>query len=589
MAKQKVVRRLAAILAADVVGYSRLMGENEAETLTALKAHQAQFIDPTIAEHRGRIVKLMGDGVLVEFASVVASVECAMAIQDGMTKRNAEVPERRRMEFRIGVNLGDVIIDGDDIHGDGVNVAARLEGLAAPGGICISGDVFRQVEGKLDFGFEDMGEQRVKNIGKPVRVYAIRLKGEARPAIDVSAPVPGFGGRPAIAVLPFDNLSGDPDQEYFADGIVEDIITRLSMWRWIPVIARNSTFSYKGRAVKVQQVAKELGARYVLEGRVRKGGDRIRIAAQLIDAETGHHVWAERYDRELDDIFDLQDEITDTIVTALEAIVGKAETQRAHAKRPENLDAWDTALRATWHLGRSTRDDLEEAIRLFRTSVELDPNLSFAWSWLAFTYYLQMLQGWSPDPAKSVGEFVQAGQMAISLDDRDPQANAAAGYGKVMAGKPDAALVFLERAIELNPSLVTGYISLGAALILSGRPEEGAERLETAIRLSPNDFLLHAWLGTLSRSYYQAKEYEKALESARKSLQRSENYPMGYHALCSALAMLGRLDEAKAALDRFLELSPGYSLQSARATFPFRDERDFQHYFEGLRRAGWTG
>jgi adenylate cyclase len=589
VASERVERRLAAIFAADMVGYSRLMEVDEEGVIARQKKHHKELIDPKIAEHHGRIVKLMGDGVLVEFASVVDAVRCAVELQQAMVAREADVPEERRIRYRVGVNLGDIVIDGDDILGDGVNVAARLEGLAEPGGICFSGDVYRQVEGKLDFAFEDKGEQTVKNIKKPVHVYAIRPQGEATPAIDVSAPVPGFGGRPAIAVLPFDNLSGDPNQEYFADGIVEDIITRLSMWRWIPVIARNSTFSYKGRAVKVQQVAKELGTRYILEGSVRKSGDRIRIAAQLIDAETGHHVWAERYDRELDDIFDLQDEITDTIVTELEAVVGKAETRRAHAKRPENLDAWDTALRAIWHFGRATRDDQEEALRLFRASLALEPNLSIAWGNMAFTYYFQMLQGWSSDPAKSVGQFVQAGQMAISLDDRDPMANAAAGYGKVLAGKPDAALVFLERAIELNPSFVIGYISLGAALILSGRPEEGAERLETAVRLSPNDFLLHAWLGTLSRAYYQAKEYEKALESARKSLQISENYPMGHHALCSALAMLGQLDEAKAALARFLELSPGYTLQSSRATFPFRDEGDFQHYFEGLRRAGWSG
>ncbi len=365
MAEPRAERRLAAILAADVAGYSRLMGADEEGTLAALKAHRRELVDPTIAEHRGRIVKTTGDGLLAEFASVVDAVRCAVAIQEGMAERDAAVPEDRRIAFRIGVNLGDIIIDEDDIYGDGVNVAARLEGLAEPGGICIGRAARDQVRDRLDLDLEDIGEQAVKNIARPVRVFRVKL-----PAPEAEAPAAlALPDKPSIAVLAFANMSGDPEQEYFADGIAEDIITALSRFRWFFVIARNSSFTYKGQAVDVKQVARELGVQYVLEGSVRKAGNRVRITAQLIDALTGRHVWAERYDRDLTDIFAVQDEITETIAGAVAPSFVSAEARRAERKRPEDLDAWDLALKGNWHLAQSGRENVAAAVSLFEAAI----------------------------------------------------------------------------------------------------------------------------------------------------------------------------------------------------------------------------
>ena len=357
MAEQRVQRRLAAILAADVVGYSRLVELDEAGTIARLKSLQTELIQPMVVEDGGRVVKVMGDGVLVEFGSAVDAVRNALAIQTEMGRRNADLAEADRIEFRVGVNVGDVIIDGDDIQGDGVNIAARLEALAEPGGICISGTAYDQIAGKIEAAFDDLGPQTVKNITRPIRVLRVRPKSQSDPVTDVSAPVPGFQGRPAIAVLALQNLSGDPEQEYFADSIAEDILTRLAMWRWMPVIARNSSFAYKGRSLDVRRIGRELGARYVLEGSVRKAGGRVRITGQLIDAESGHHVWADRYDRELKDIFAVQDEITDAIIAALEPAVGEAEMQRIRLKPPASLDAWELHQRGMWHFTRTTKQD----------------------------------------------------------------------------------------------------------------------------------------------------------------------------------------------------------------------------------------
>ena len=353
MAEERVERKLAAILAADVAEYSRLMGEDEVGTRARFNAHLDELIEPAIASGRGRIVKTTGDGLLVEFASVADAVQCAVEIQKGMAERNVDEPNDRRMEFRIGVNLGDVIIEGDDIHGDGVNVAARLEGVAEPGGICISGAVHESVRNKLDVVFVDLGEQSVKNIADPVRVFRASLDGVRRKS-DASAEADAIFRRPAVAVLPLKNLSGDPDQEYFTDGLTEDIITALSLWRSFPVIARNSTFSYKGQSPDIRKVGEELGARFVIEGSVRKAGNRIRVTVQLIDAETGHHVWAERFDRELDDIFALQDEITQRVAATVEPELGRFEQKRLAAKHPTSLDAWDYCQRGMYLLYKFT-------------------------------------------------------------------------------------------------------------------------------------------------------------------------------------------------------------------------------------------
>src|SRR5947209_8595258 len=366
--EHRAERRLTAILAADVAGYSRLMGQDEAGTLSRLRAHRRELIDPKIAEHKGRIVKTTGDGLLVEFPSVVEAVACAVAVQRGMAERNVSSPQDQRIVFRVGINLGDIIVDGEDIHGDGVNVAARLEALAEPGGVCVSGTVRDHIGDRLDITFDDMGEQSLKNIARPVRVYAVRLANVARtPTVSLSESqtVLALPDKPSIAVLPFQNMSGDPEQEYFADGMVEEIITALSRVRWFFVIARNSTFTYKGHAVDVKQVGRELGVRYVLEGSVRKSGNRLRITAQLVEAETGNHLWAERYDRDVSDIFAVQDEITERVVAAIEPELYTAEQVRSQSKPPDSLDAWECVIRALSCIGQGTQDENTEAEALF--------------------------------------------------------------------------------------------------------------------------------------------------------------------------------------------------------------------------------
>ncbi|MCZ6771063.1 MAG: adenylate/guanylate cyclase domain-containing protein, partial [Proteobacteria bacterium] len=429
MPADPVQRRLAAILAADVAGYSRLMGEDEEGTLATLTAHLKELIEPCIAEHRGRVVKTTGDGLLAEFASVVDAVKCAVAFQEGMAERNTDTPEDRRIVFRIGVNLGDVIVQDGDVYGDGVNVAARLEGLAEPGSVVISGTVHEHVRAKLDFDFDDLGFQDVKNIAEPVHAYSI---GMAKAVTSIEDPEPSTSlplpDKPSIAVLPFDNLSGDPEQEYFADGISEDIITTLSRSHWFFVIARNSSFSFKGTSFDVRQVAQELGVRYVLEGSVRKVGNRVRITAQLIDATTGNHVWANRYDRELDDIFAIQDEITEAIAGEVGPSFVAAEAKRAARKAPENLDAWDFAMRGNWHLWRSSREDFAEAKLLFRKAIALDPDSSNAQAGLALACQLEAGAGWADDLAESREEGFRAAQRAVALDDQNAWAHVALAW-----------------------------------------------------------------------------------------------------------------------------------------------------------------
>jgi len=415
-------RRLAAILSADVVGYSRLMEADEASTLAKLNSHREELVHRAIAEHHGRIVKLMGDGELVEFGSVVDAVECAVEIQQGMNKRNAKVPENQRMEFRIGINVGDVIVEGEDIYGDGVNVASRLEGLADPGGICVARNVFNQVKNKVDVGFEDMGEHRVKNITEPVRAYRVQL---ARPS--AIGPPLALPDKPSIAVLPFDNMSGDPEQEYLCDGIAEDIITALSRLHWFLVIARNSTFVYKGRSVDVKQIGRELGVRYVLEGSVRKAGNRVRITAQLVDAMSGAHHWAQTFDRELADIFELQDDITQSVASAIEPKLVAAEGARSQSRSPQDLSAWDLVTRAMTHYGRMTTSESEIAIRMLRSAVQRYPNYGPAHSLLAFALMVSDHVGWAPE-SDEYGYAAELARRAAQLDNEDPWAHLALGY-----------------------------------------------------------------------------------------------------------------------------------------------------------------
>jgi len=472
MAEERVQRRLAAILAADVVGYSRLVRADEEATLAALKGIRKDIIDPKIANHHGRIVKLMGDGMLAEFGSAVDAVRNAVEVQRAVAEHQSDLPDDRRIQFRVGINLGDVVIDGDDIQGDGVNVAARLEALADPGGVCISGAVHEQVRDRIDVPFEDLGEQEVKNIDRPVRVW--------RWTSDTSATSSGpaatdkllrLPDKPSIAVLPFEDLSADKDQEYFADGIAEDIITALSRNRGVFVIARNSSFTYKGAAVDVKRVGQELGVRYVLEGSVRKAGSRVRITAQLIDAATGNHVWAERYDRELEDIFAVQDEITQNIVATIGPELASAEMQRARRKDPSSLDAWDCTIRAMWHFARATHGDMEEARRFALRAIEMDPGTAPAFGILAFTHLRGVVNGWSKTPSQSIQEAYEAARKAVALDGRDANAHWALGTANLFRRRFEDAFSSYETAIDLDPNNAAAHGGLGSALAYAGRTE----------------------------------------------------------------------------------------------------------------------
>ena len=580
-------RKLAAILAADVVGYTRLMGEDEAGTLMALKAHREEFIEPKIADHKGRVVKLMGDGALVEFASVINALACAAELQSGMAERNAEVPDGQRIIFRIGINLGDVIVEGDDLYGDGVNLATRLEGLAEPGGICISAKVYDEVKNKLALGYEDLGEREVKNVAEPIHVYLIvpeRSAAEPKAGAGEDLALPD---KPSIAVLPFDNISGDPEQEYLVDGITEDLITALSKIRWFFVIARNSTYTYKGQAVEVKQVAKDLGVRYVLEGSVRKAGNRVRVTAQLVDATTGHHVWAERYDRELEDIFDLQDEMTQTIVGAVEPELSAVERERALSKPPENLDAWESYQRGLWHMWRYEQDGNLQAEDLLKRATDLDPGFAPAYAYGSYVQYSRVIMGWSEDAEQCLDAGMTLAQQALALDDKDPVAYFAAGRIQMMQGQHDDSIASLETAIELNPSFAQAYHGLGMALTLAGRLGEAKEACIMSERLSPRDpinwasTIVHALACTLSR------DFEEAAHWARKTIQNPRSKGYWPHAgLAAALAHLDQMEEARAAVAEALEAKPDLSIAYLIETLPTKEPGGLDPYLDGLRKAG---
>jgi adenylate cyclase len=582
-------RRLAAILAADVVGYSRLMERDEEGTLAALKALRSELIDPTIAEHKGRIVKLMGDGVLMEFASVVDAVRCAVAIQRAMHSRGVDVSADRSIVFRIGINLGDVIVEGDDLYGDGVNIAARLEALAEPGGIYVSEVVHQSIGSKLDLDFEDLGEHQVKNIARAVHVYRVRFVNEtaepARPEAGAEARL-AIPHKPSIAVLPFTNMSGDPDQEFFSDGITEDIITALSKIRWFFVIARNTTFTYKGQAIDVKRVANELGVRYVLEGSVRKAGNRVRITAQLIDAGTGNHVWAERYDRDLSDIFALQDEMTQTIVGAIEPELSSVERERARRKPPGNLDAWSCYQRGLWHLYRFTKTDNDEAEQMFQRAAELDPDFSGAFMGLAIVRYWNVLFGHAESAEETLADAFTAARTAISLDDKDAMAHWALGRVYTQMGESEAAVAELETTLAINPSFAHAYYSLGWALLLAGRVEEALLHIDQALRLNPHDPSLWTFLtGRAMALQFLGRSVEAADDARRAARHPSANF-LAPAALASTLGHLGEIDEARVALEQAYGLRPDFSVSLMDRLFNFRNETVRGCFLNGLRKAG---
>jgi adenylate cyclase len=588
-----VERKLAAILSADVVGYSRLMAEDEAATIRTLTDYR-EAIAMLVRQHRGRVVDSPGDNVLAEFPSALEAVRGAVEIQRVIQARNADLPAKRRMEFRIGVHLGDVTVEGDRIYGDGVNIAARLEGLAEPAGVCISGTVYEQVEKKLNVELEDLGEQPLKNIARPVHVYGVSLllpepggasTEKVLPGTD-ELTVPGFSGRPAIAVLPFDNLSGDPEQEYFADGIAEDLITRLSSWRWFPVIARNSSFVYKGKSVDVKQVSRELGVRYVVEGSVRKAGDRVRIAAQLIDATSGHHVWAERYDRKLEDIFSLQDEITEAIVEAIEPRIREYEPERAIRQDPRNLDAWDLAQRASWYFYRLSKEDNEQARRLYERAAGLDPHSVWAVCGLAAVHYFDLTYQWTDSPDRSVAELVRAAQRSVALDDNDPLAQLVLGLAYSVTGEREEMFAAFELAIQLNPSSPTAYAYLGNFLALAGSSDDAIEKLSKGMRLSPRDPLMFVFLSGMAYAHFAAGRYEDAVDWAQRSFQRRRDWLDAHVVLAASYAHLGRLDEARKASEEILRLQPEFSVAASKRTLSAADEDFTQRCMDGLRKAG---
>ena len=589
MPVEPVERRLAAILSADVVGYSRLMAEDEAATIRTLTEYREQLAR-LVRQHRGRVVDQTGDNALAEFPSALDAVSAAIEIQQVLSGRNADLSPKHRMRLRIGVHLGDVVVDGERIYGDGINIAARLEGLADAGGICISDMIYKQVRSKLDCGYEDLGEREVKNIPGQVRVYRISVKtdesavSQAPPGSDEPTAA-GSGAQPAIAVLPFDNMSGDPDQEYFADGLAEDLITRLSSFRLFSVIARNSSFVYKGRAVDVKRVGRELAARYVIEGSVRKIGDRVRISVQLIDTATSHHVWAHTYDRELRDIFAVQDEIVRAVAGSIFPEVIQSERRRAAHKEPQNLDAWECGMRGWWHVFRPTRDDNTKARSLFEKALELDPRLSTAFSGLSRTHHNDILFQWTDSPARSTSEAVRAAEACIGINDRDHSGYLALGLAYSLTEGKKAISAF-RLALELNPNSSAAHFYIGLSHALGCRPDASIAALETAMQLSPQDPQMWSYLWSMALAHFSAERFEETVDWARRSIQRKADWPLTFTTLAAGHAHLGQVDKARAAVQELLQLSPGFSLSSAMPFLSTADPAFVDRYLDGLRKAG---
>ncbi len=580
---EKTTRRLSGILSADAVEYSRLMARDEDQTIRSLKAAR-NLLGGLTLQHGGRVVDAVGDNLLVDFGSVVDAVACAVAFQNELAKRNEDIEQTRQMRFRIGINLGDVVVDGDEIYGDGVNIASRIQALTEPGGVSVSGGAYEQVAGKLGLRFEDLGECQVKNIPRPVRVYNIEFSDEHETAVRHT--VPGFAGRPAIAVLPFDNISEDPNQAYLADGLTEDLITRLSAWRRLPVIARNSTFVYRG-AVNVQQVSRELGVRYVVEGSVQKTAERVRVSAQLIDATSGHHVVAARYDQELRDLFELQDEVTERIVEAIEPEIRQYEPERAARQDPSSLEAWDCVQRAVWHLMRYTRADNQRADSWLGRASQLAPFFAPAQYFSALNALHAVFYGWTDSPAKKLDAALVNAERAAALDGNDSAGHSILGVVCLFFGQVDRSLEEHRRAIELDPSFALAYWGLGQSLVSAGRrPHDAIAMIEKAIRLSPADALTNEFLADIALAQFQATRYEDALASARRSLQLSRG-ASAYRAwplLVSSYSQLGRAKEASAALAEAEHISLA-TIETLLGRIT-GDAELKERLLEGLRKAG---
>jgi adenylate cyclase len=584
MAEKHLQRRLAAILSADVVGYSRLMGVDEAGTLSRLNALRRELIDPAIGAHSGRIVKLMGDGALVEFASAVDAVTCAIEIQRRLREQDAGGSGANPIQFRIGINVGDIIIEGEDILGDGVNIAARIEGIAEPGGILISEDAWRQVQGKVAANFVDAGEQNLKNIARPVRVYRIDLALKAAIA-SAPEPMPTQSDKPSIAVLAFNNMSGDPEQEYFSDGISEDIITDLSKLSELHVIARNSSFTYKGKPVDVKQVGRELGVHYVLEGSVRKAGNRVRVTGQLIDAASGAHVWADRFDRDLTDIFVVQDELTQEIISALKIKLTAAEKALIVGSGTKNVDAHDFFLRGREMLFGPKRDRemFFEATACFRRAIELDPDYAGAYAGLGMAYILDYQHHWSDRREISFDKAERMVNEAIAKDDNDAFGHYVAGVVYMWRRNYERWAQETDKALSLNPNFALAVNARGIVHIYTGEPAKAIPYIERAIRLDPTQQIYRHFLGT---AYFVAGNYETAAVVFKDRIAMTPNTDLSRAFLASTLGHLGRSEEARQIWRELQEVNPRYSYVDHIGRLPFRNSADADKFTAGLRKAG---
>lgn len=607
------------------------MGDDEMGTIETLIAYRA-LMSNCIGQYHGRVVDSPGDNLLAEFPSVVDAIECAVEIQKKLEAQNKELPETRRMTFRIGVNLGDVVQEGDRIFGDGVNITARMEGLAEAGGICISGTAYDQVKNKLNFGYEFLGKQHVKNISDPVRAYRVlthakdagtlkykvkkddpkhkrrvhlvmigiliafivsmgvwrhrmEKKGEKPPIIRLlekhrALKLPD---KPSIAVLPFTNMSGDKEQDYFSDGITEDLITDLSQISGLFVISRNSVFTYKGKTVKVEDVARDLGVRYVMEGSVRRANDKVRITAQLIDAKTGYHVWADRYDRDIKDIFALQDEVAGKIVEALAVKLVGDERSRLAKKGTDNLGAYDLVLRGSSHLRRYTREGNEFAQKIFTQAAQLDPDYTAAYAGMVWTRLMAWIYGWSDDP-KLLDDALDLGKKAVNLDESSPQGHVILGNVYLWKKRHDEAIAEFEKAVSLNPNDADALSSLGGALVFSGLPEKALGYLEKAIRLNPN--YPEYYIFNLGQAFFQLKMYEEAVTALRKTIIKNPNFMPAHYVLAACYGHLGKQEFARSKAEEVRQIIPGFSIKGCYEILPFKDEDDFKHFAEGLRKAG---
>jgi TolB-like protein/tetratricopeptide (TPR) repeat protein len=583
LAREHLLRRLVAVFAADAAGYSRLTGADEEGTHVRLREHLQGLFVPNIAAHRGTIVKNTGDGLLAEFDSVVDAVRCALDVQRGMADRNGAVPSNQRIEFRIGINVGDIIKDAGDIFGDVVNVAVRLEAIAEPGGICLSDDAHRHVRDKLDIACDDGGEQRLKNIERPVRVFRVRDHGIAvsqRPALELP-------DRPSIAILPFQNLSTDPEQEYFADGIVEDITMALSRFRWLFVIARNSSFTYKGRAVDVKQVGRELGVRYVMEGSVRKADARVRISSQLVDADTGAHLWANHFDGTLEDMFDLQDQVTLSVVGAIAPKLQRAEIKRALRKPIDNLDAYDRYLRGLACIHRWTRDGNNEGLEHFRTAIELEPGLAAAYGLAAWCYVRRKAHGWMVDATLESGEATRLARTAVLIGRDDPMAMCLGGYALAFIDQEfDDAAAFMDQGLAVNPNYASAWMLSAWLRVWRGEPDLAIDHAARARRLSPLDPTMFGIHAAAACAHLLARRYDEASSLADQATRDLPSFLLGICISAASKALAGRLDEARRVISRAFESDPDLRLSSLKRLAPFRRPEDFAMFANGLSKAG---